>query len=166
MTNITKGSGNVFADLALPDPEGHLAKAELVRRIGALIKEKGLTQAEAAKLMSMSQPDVSKMLRGLFRPISMDKLFECLRALGQNVQITVTPTSAANLGRRHEHIAMPPRPAGHIAVFAMKREATAMITARSAKSAAASALPGRSGKTVAMRATKRVAIASKATRGK
>jgi predicted XRE-type DNA-binding protein len=92
MTKITKSPGNVFADLGLPDAEGHLAKADLVHRIGELIEEQGLTQAQAAERMGMSQPDVSKMLRGLFRPISMEKLFECLKALGQDVVISIKPS--------------------------------------------------------------------------
>jgi predicted XRE-type DNA-binding protein len=89
MTKITKGTGNVFADIGLPDPETHLLKAELVRRIGVVIEATPLTQAEAAERMGMSQPDVSKMLRGGYRPISLEKLMQCLVALGQTVTINI-----------------------------------------------------------------------------
>lgn len=89
MSKHTKGSGNVFADIGIPSPETHLLKAELVCRIGELIDATKLTQAEAARLMGMAQPDVSKMLRGQFRPISLEKLMQCLVALGQTVTIDV-----------------------------------------------------------------------------
>ena len=91
MTKITRGSGNVFADIGIPDPETHLLKAELVRRIANLIEADGLTQGVAAERMGMSQPDVSKMLKGQFRPMSVERLMRCLVALGQSVTIDVGP---------------------------------------------------------------------------
>jgi predicted XRE-type DNA-binding protein len=89
MSKVTESSGNVFADLGFPDAETHLLKAELVCRIEQQIKTAKLTQAQAAKLMSMTQPDVSKMLRGHYRPISLERLMQCLVALGQSVTIEV-----------------------------------------------------------------------------
>ena len=89
MTAIKKGSGNVFADLGFPDPETHALKAALIHRIAKLIKQENLTQAEAAKRMAISQPDVSKMLKGQFRPFSLDRLMKFLNALGQDVEIAV-----------------------------------------------------------------------------
>lgn len=89
MTAIVKGSGNVFADLGFPDAETHAIKSELVRRIADLIKGESLTQAEAAERMGISQPDVSKMLKGQFRPFSVERLMRFLNALGQDVEITV-----------------------------------------------------------------------------
>jgi predicted XRE-type DNA-binding protein len=91
MTGVVKGSGNVFADIGLPDADTHALKAELVRRIAALIADRGMTQAEAAAKMGMSQPDVSKMLKGQFRPISLERLMRCLVTLGQSVTIDVGP---------------------------------------------------------------------------
>ena len=90
-SGITKGGGNVFADIGVPDAETHLLKAELVQRIAVLIEVAKLTQAEAAKRMEMTQPDVSKMLGGQFRPISIERLLRCLVALGQSVTIEVGP---------------------------------------------------------------------------
>ncbi len=81
----------MFADIGLPDPETHLIKAELVRRIDEQIAARKLTQAKAASLMGMTQPDVSKMLTGQFRPISIERLMQCLVALGQSVTIDVGP---------------------------------------------------------------------------
>jgi predicted XRE-type DNA-binding protein len=62
------GSGNVFADLGLPNAEEHLIKAQLVYKIDTLMKERKLKQVEAAQLFRVKQPDISKMLRGDFRP--------------------------------------------------------------------------------------------------
>lgn len=91
MTRIVRSSGNVFADISVPDPETHLVKAELVRSIADLVEAEGLTQAEAAARLGMSQPDVSKMLKGQFRPVSIERLMRCLVALGQNVTIEIGP---------------------------------------------------------------------------
>ena len=66
---IERGSGNVFADLEYPDAEAHLLKAELVTRIDQIIRQRGLKQVEAAKLLGLSQPDVSRLLRGSFREL-------------------------------------------------------------------------------------------------
>lgn len=60
---ITKGSGNVYRDLGIKNPEEHALKAELVRQIDAHIRTDGLTQTEAAKVLGIAQPDVSRMLR-------------------------------------------------------------------------------------------------------
>ena len=71
-TKIERSSGNVFADLELPNAEPHLLKAELVTRIDEIISQRGLKQADAAKLLGLSQPDVSRLLRGSFREFSVD----------------------------------------------------------------------------------------------
>ena len=57
-------SGNVFADLGLPDAGTRLAKAELARSITAIIQERGLTQREAARVLEIDQPKVSAITRG------------------------------------------------------------------------------------------------------
>src|SRR5689334_20336023 len=89
-----QGSGNVFADLNLPNPELALAKAELVQRIRDLIAERTLTQAKAAKLLGLDQPKVSALVRGRVEGYSIDRLFRFLNALGQRVEITIKPESA------------------------------------------------------------------------
>ncbi len=85
------GSGNVFADIGLPNAEEHLIKAQLVYKIGRLMKERGLKQVEAAKLFGVKQPDISIMLRGDFRQFSVERLLRFLVALGQDVEIVVKP---------------------------------------------------------------------------
>ena len=92
---VTPSCGNVFADLDLPDPELLLAKAKLSIKIERLIKERRLTQAKAAKLMGLTQPNVSDLLRGRMDGFTLDRLFRCLDALGQEVEIIVRPKPAA-----------------------------------------------------------------------
>ena len=86
---VEQGSGNVFADLGLPNPDLALAKAKLVQRIRDLIAERKLTQVQAAKLLGLDQPKVSALVRGRVEGYSMDRLFRCLHALGQRVEIAV-----------------------------------------------------------------------------
>ncbi len=57
-----EGSGNVFADLGLPNPEERLLKANIVAQLHRLIKQRGLTQVKAAKLLGITQPDLSHLL--------------------------------------------------------------------------------------------------------
>jgi predicted XRE-type DNA-binding protein len=85
------GSGNIFADIGLPNAEEHLIKAQLVYKIDTLMQARGLKQSEAASLFGVRQPDVSKMLRGDFRQFSVERLMRFLVALGQDVEIVVKP---------------------------------------------------------------------------
>lgn len=84
-------TGNVFADLGLPDAGEHLIKAGLVARIGRIIRERKLTQAAAAELMGIDQPKVSAMLAGQFRGYSVERLMRFLVSLGHDVEIVVKP---------------------------------------------------------------------------
>ena len=84
-------TGNVFADLGLPNPSEHLIKAGLVLRIDRIIRRRRLTQAAAAELMGIDQPKVSAMLAGQFRGYSVERLMRFLVALGHDVEIVVKP---------------------------------------------------------------------------
>ena len=86
---VYHGSGNVFADLGLPDPEQLLAKAELTRHILNIITGRRLTQAQAAELLGIDQPEVSALTRGKLSGFPMGRLFHFLNALGRDVEITV-----------------------------------------------------------------------------
>jgi predicted XRE-type DNA-binding protein len=86
---VERGSGNVFADLGIANPELALAKAELVQCIRNLIAERKLTQTKAAKLLGLDQPKVSALVRGRVGRYTIDRLFRFLNALGQQVEITV-----------------------------------------------------------------------------
>ncbi|MGX9429787.1 MULTISPECIES: helix-turn-helix domain-containing protein [Bradyrhizobium] len=87
----TKGSGNIFADLGLPNAEEHQLKAALVVQLKRLMAERELTQTEAAKLVEMKQPDLSKLLRGHLRLASVEKLMRMLTAFEQDVEIRLKP---------------------------------------------------------------------------
>lgn len=86
---VYHGSGNVFADLELPDAEEIQAKAELARQILSIITKRHLTQAMAAEILGIDQPKVSALMRGKLRGFSMERLFHFLNALGRDVQIVV-----------------------------------------------------------------------------
>jgi predicted XRE-type DNA-binding protein len=85
------GSGNVYADLRYDHPEEQLAKAEIVARIARIIEERALTQAQAAEIMGIAQPNISELLRGRFRGYSLDRLFRLLVALDDDVSIVIGP---------------------------------------------------------------------------
>ena len=85
------GSRNVFKDIGVPNAEEHLVKAQLVFKIDAIMKDRGLKQVEAAELFGVRQPDVSKLLRGEFRQFSVERLLRFLVALDQDVEIVVKP---------------------------------------------------------------------------
>jgi predicted XRE-type DNA-binding protein len=90
-----KGSGNIFADLGLPNPEQELLKARLTLQIYKIVKERGLTQAQAGELLGIKQPHVSALMRNRAGNFSIGRLMEFLTALGQDVRITVKPTRKA-----------------------------------------------------------------------
>jgi predicted XRE-type DNA-binding protein len=89
MSNIEHGSTNVYADLGLDHAEEMLVKAQLATKIGDIIKRRKLTQVQAAKLLGITQPKLSGMLRGQFRGISEAKMLECLTRLGRDIEIVV-----------------------------------------------------------------------------
>ena len=100
--SVTRGSGNVFADIGLPNPEEHLVKAQLVSMIDDVIQARGLTQEDAATLMGIDQPKVSHLLRGRFRGFSTHRLLEFLTALGRDVEIVVRAApKSRKRGRLH-----------------------------------------------------------------
>jgi predicted XRE-type DNA-binding protein len=86
---VSSSSGNVFADLGLPNSEELLAKAELIRQIGQLIEERGLTQTESAQLLGTTQPKVSDLLHGRLSGFSIERLIRFLKALDHDVDIVV-----------------------------------------------------------------------------
>ena len=95
---VYSGSGNVYADLGYKNADEMLVKAQLVAKIAEIIQRKGLTQVEAAKLLGLTQPKVSAMLRGQFRGFSERKLIDCLTSLGRDVQIVIKKTSQRRAG--------------------------------------------------------------------
>ena len=87
-----KGSGNVFADLALPHPEQELLKARLTLQIYRNIKARHLTQAQAGEILGIKQPHVSLLVRNRSGNFSVERLMDFLTALGHDVEIRVRRT--------------------------------------------------------------------------
>jgi predicted XRE-type DNA-binding protein len=94
------GSGNIFADLGLPNSEEHQLKAALVVQLSRLIKARKLSQIDASKLLDIKQPDLSKILRGHYRGYSVARLMRMLTAFDQDVEIRTRPhRKAGEAGR-------------------------------------------------------------------
>jgi predicted XRE-type DNA-binding protein len=87
--SVTPGSGNVFADIGVPDPEEALAKAQLASRIREIVRQQRLTQVAAAAVMGIDQPKVSALLNGRLTSFSSERLMRLLTKLGQDVEIVV-----------------------------------------------------------------------------
>lgn len=90
--SVTESSGNVFADLGLPNPKQELTKAELTIQLYRIIKQRGMTQAEAGRALGIKQPHVSLLMRNRAGSFSVGRLMEFLTALGQDVEIAVRPS--------------------------------------------------------------------------
>lgn len=102
---IEVSSGNVFADLELPDADELLVKADLAIAIVRAIEARGLKQAEAARLLGINQPKVSALIRGHLEGFSIERLFRFLRRLQQNILIVVSPTHGPlNVGLASVHM--------------------------------------------------------------
>jgi predicted XRE-type DNA-binding protein len=88
---VERSSGNVFADLGYPNPEAALAKSRLTRVIADILKQRSLTQTQAAELLGIDQPKISRLIRGQFREFSLERLIQLLGALDRQVDIVVRP---------------------------------------------------------------------------
>jgi len=89
--NNSEESTNVYEQFGFPDAEQMLVKAQLVSKIAEILRERGWSQQQAAKVLGLTQPKLSKMLRGQFRGISEMKMMDCLLRLGRAVKIVVGP---------------------------------------------------------------------------
>ena len=85
-------SGNLFADLGFVNPERERLKAHLILQVYRLIKDRGLTQAQAGEILGIQQPHVSSLMRGQSGAFSVERLIDFLTDLGQDINITVKPT--------------------------------------------------------------------------
>ena len=91
---VQRSSGNVYADLGLPDADKLKIKTGLVIEIRKAMRSLGLTQQEAAKRMGITQPKVSDMMRGDFTNLSERKLMDCLTRMGFDIEIKIRPAKA------------------------------------------------------------------------
>ena len=96
--SVERGSGNVFADLDLPEADTHLLKAELVSIIDTIIGQRSATEATAALALGLSQPELSRLLRGDFREYSLERLLRFLMALGCDIDIVIRPSGPDTRG--------------------------------------------------------------------
>ncbi len=103
-------SGNVFADIGFQESEQELLKAKLTLQIYRLVKARGLTQGEAAKLLGTTQPQISALMRCKPVSVSVGRLMEFLTVLGQDVEVVVKPAG-------------PRKKTGHMSVIMQPRAA-------------------------------------------
>jgi predicted XRE-type DNA-binding protein len=95
---IEEGSGNVFADIGLPDSEQELLKAKLTIQVHRLLKKRQMAQTDAAKLLGTTQPQISALLNLKPVSVSVGRLMEFLTILGQDVEVTVKPAPKRRVG--------------------------------------------------------------------
>ena len=86
---VIRSSGNVFADLGLPDAVELDTKARLCAALNRIVERKKLTQAEVAAALGINQPKVSALLHYKLEGFSVERLMHFLVALGQDVEILV-----------------------------------------------------------------------------
>jgi predicted XRE-type DNA-binding protein len=91
MVEITRGSGNVFADLGFPDAEERKTKLLLAIQLNELLKERKLKQVDAARVLSIPQPKVSALVNYRLDGFSAEKLIDLLTALDRDVEIAIRP---------------------------------------------------------------------------
>ena len=94
---IEKGSGNVLADIGLPNPEEALAKAEIARQVNRILVARKLSQAEAGVILGIAQPRVSDLFRGRLGRFSLDKLIDFAKRSGNDVEIRIKPSRRPRL---------------------------------------------------------------------
>ncbi len=88
---IEMGTGNLFADLGYADADTHLFKAQLVTRLKDVMTGRSMTKTAAAKATGVRQPDMSRILKGHFRDVSVERLMPMLTWLGCEVDVIVRP---------------------------------------------------------------------------
>jgi predicted XRE-type DNA-binding protein len=91
---VTRSRGNVFRDLGFPPHEAEhlLVRSDLMIKVQELIAARRLTQAEVAKILRVTQPRVSDLLRGRIDLFSTDALIDMLARLGVRVRLVLKPS--------------------------------------------------------------------------
>ncbi|MCE5317239.1 MAG: helix-turn-helix domain-containing protein [Parachlamydia sp.] len=97
----TMSSGNVFADFAISNPEEAKAKADLAMQITAIIKDRKLTQQQAADLIGIDQPKISKIIRGLLAEFTIERLMRFVLHLGFDIELKLRRHNAKTLPAIH-----------------------------------------------------------------
>jgi predicted XRE-type DNA-binding protein len=86
---ITRGTGNVFADLGYPDAAERQAKLRLAYALNQLLDQRGLSQVDASIVLGLSQPKVSALRRYKLNGFSVERLMNLLTALDQDIDIVI-----------------------------------------------------------------------------
>lgn len=103
-SDIIEGTGNVFADLGLPEAADRQTKTRLAMAVNALLKERRIKQTDAATILRVPQSKVSALANYRLDHFSVEKLMSFLNALDQDVEIVIRPSREA---------------VGHTSVFAL-----------------------------------------------
>jgi len=125
-------SGNIFADLGFPDAEEKLAKVNLAYQINTIIKQKKLTQVQAATLLDIDQPKISALSKGKLAGFSLERLFRFLTILGQDITIKVAP-KAKSKQEAHVRVSLPrviSKQEPHVEIIPKKIKKKTIITPR------------------------------------
>lgn len=91
-SDITEGTGNVFADLGLPDAVDRQTKTRLAMAVNALLKDRRIKQTDAAVILRIPQSKVSALANYRLDHFSVEKLMSFLNALDQDVEIVIRPS--------------------------------------------------------------------------
>jgi predicted XRE-type DNA-binding protein len=86
-----ESTGNLWADIGRPDAAEAYARSQLMRHTAQILRARGVTQVQAAKLLGTTQPVVSDLMNGKLSKFSIERLFSFLEALGHDVEIVVHP---------------------------------------------------------------------------
>lgn len=89
--HVTRSSGNVFQDLGYQNAKEHLVKAKFAMVINKVITEMNLTQVDAAKILGIDQPKVSRLMRGQLAGFSIDRLISFLISLNKDIEVNIKP---------------------------------------------------------------------------
>lgn len=98
-SGVSRGTRNVFAGLGRPNAREHLVKAKIVAEISRIIKDRKLTQTDAGSIMGLSQPEVSRLLRGHFREYSVHRVMQLLTKLDRDVEIVIRRRNRRGKGK-------------------------------------------------------------------
>lgn len=90
---VTKGNDNIFAEIGVPEPKATLIRSQIMSRITEIIKERGLNQTQAGKILGLDQSRVSQLMNGKLSLFSHEHLYKLLNSLEQDVEIIIKPKS-------------------------------------------------------------------------
>jgi predicted XRE-type DNA-binding protein len=88
---ISRGSGNVFADLGFPDAAERQAKLRLAYGLNRVLDDRKLSQADAAKMLGLTQPKVYSLRHYKLVGFSLERLMNLLTAIGHDIEIVIRP---------------------------------------------------------------------------